>query len=136
MFHTFIFMCYFCNCCSTECQNYYSLNSGKRKITYTSYHGYCDRGMTHGWYRFEGAAGKRMPSSCPPTWRCSTHAPGWLTGGHPNVADGQVNRTVCFHWSSRCCRWSTTIQVRDCGSFYVYYLSGTPNCYLRFCGTD
>ena len=128
--------CYFCYCFSSECQNYTRLNSADRKITYTTYHGSCDRGMTHGWYRFEGAAGKRMASSCPPTLRCGTFVTGWLTGRHPIVSDRQVSRTVCFRHYRRCCQWSTTIQVRNCGSFYVYYLTGTPGCVFRFCGSD
>ena len=78
-----------------------------------------------------------MASSCPPTYRCGTQAPGWLSGGHPSVADGQVSRTVCFHWNRNCCLWSTNIQVRNCGSYHVYYLSGTPaGCNLRYCGSD
>ena len=123
----------------SECQNYGSLNSGDRKITYTSYHGYCDRGIGPGWFRFEGSAGTRMPTSCPPYNRCGTHAPAWLNGGHPTVADGQVSRQVCFHWvNSGCCEWSTNIKVRNCGSYYLYYLSGTPggSCSLRYCGTN
>ena len=116
--------CCFYYCFSSECQNYYSLNSGSgnRKITYTIRQLKCDSGMTHGWYRFEGAAGKQMASSCPPTNRSGTDATGWLRGGHPNVANGQVSKTVCFHWSSNCCRWSTTIHM-SCGSFYVYYMA-------------
>ena len=86
----------------------------------------------------EGSAGTRMPTSCPPTYRCNTDATGWLNGGHPTVADGQVGRQVCFHYSGNCCLWSTNIKVRNCGSYYVYYLSGTPNgfCPLRYCGTN
>ncbi|CAH3188038.1 unnamed protein product [Porites lobata] len=76
-------------------------------------------------------------TSCPPTDRCNTAATGWLNGGHPTVADGQVNRTVCFHYvTSGCCEWSTNIKVRNCGSYYVYYLSGTPTCNLGYCGTN
>jgi len=122
----------------SECQNYGTLNSADRKITYSSYTGYCDHSIGPGWFRFDGAVGKRMASSCPPINRCGTYAPGWLTGGHPSVADGQVTRTVCFHWSGNCCRGSTNIQVRNCGSYHVYYLSGTPNgyCPLRYCGSD
>ena len=123
--------------CISECQNYGSLNSGDRKITYTTRGYYCDNGIGPGWFRFEGSAGTRMPTSCPPTRRCRTDATGWLNGGHPTVADGQVSRTVCFHWEgSGCCQWSTNIKVRNCGSYYVYYLNGTPNCYLRYCGTN
>ena len=122
----------------SECQNYGSLNSGERKITYTNGVSNCDDGIGPGWFRFEGSAGTRMPTSCPPYYRCGTCATGWLNGGHPTVADGQVSRQVCFHWTSGCCEWSTNIKVRNCGSYYVYYLSGTPSghCYLRYCGTD
>ena len=122
----------------SECQNYGSLNSHTRKITYSYSSGsYCDSGIGPGWFRFERSAGTRMPTSCPPINRCGTSATGWLNGGHPTVAEGQVSRTVCFHWNSRCCNWSTNIKVRNCGSYYVYYLSGTPvGCSLRYCGTN
>ena len=122
----------------SECQNYQSLNNADRKVTYGNVNGYCDSGLGPGWFRFEGSAGSRMPTTCPPTHRCNTHATGWLNGGHPSVADGQVTRQVCFHWSGNCCLWSTNIKVRNCGSLYVYYLSSTANgyCSLRYCGSD
>ena len=75
-----------------------------------------------------------MPSSCPPKRRCGTHAPGWLNGSHPSVADGAVQRQVCYHWSSGCCQWQNDIQVRNCGGFYVYKLKPTRFCSLRYCG--
>ena len=120
------------------CQNYSSLNSSNRRITYPYNHHDCDSGIGPGWFRFEGSAGTRMPSSCPPTRRCGTIAPGWMNGSHPTVADGQVNRTVCFHYNGNCCYWSSNIKMRNCSSYYVYYLSGTPNgqCHLRYCGTN
>ena len=78
-----------------------------------------------------------MPTACVPINRCNTRATGWLNGNHPTVADGQVTRQVCFHWSSNCCYWSTNIQVRNCGEYFVYLLNGTPvGCSLRYCGTD
>ncbi|CAH3133210.1 unnamed protein product [Porites lobata] len=123
-----------CNLAS-ECQNYGSLYSYTRKITDSS-GGHCDNGIVPGWFRFEGSAGTRMPTSCPPRYRCGTQSTGWMNGGHPTVADGQVSRTVCFHWAAGCCQWSTNIKVRNCGSYYVYYLSGTPFCDLRYCGTN
>ena len=120
----------------SECQNYGSL-SGTRKITYGHGH-YCDSGIGPRWFRFQGSAGTRMPTSCTSYKRCNTHYTGWLYGGHPSVADGQVTRTVYFRSSSNCYYSSTSIKVRNCGSYYVYYLNGTPgnNCYFRFCGTD
>ena len=118
-----------------ECTGYSSLTSGDRKTTYTNNSYLCDKNL-NGWYRFQGAAGTRMPTSCPPVQRCNTAATGWLNGGHSTVADGKVSRQVCFHYSSNCCYWSTNIEVRNCGSFYVYHLNGTPNCMLRYCGSD
>ena len=118
-----------------ENRNYGSLNTADRMITYNRYVG-CDNGIGPGWFRFEGSAGTRIATSCPPTDRCRTHAPGWLNGGHPTVADGQVSRRVCFHIIRNCCYWSRKIKVRNCGSYYVYYLSGTPGCSLRYCGAN
>ena len=120
---------------AAECTSYSSLNNGDRKTTYIKKTYLCDDKVS-GWYRFEGAAGIRMPTSCPPIDRCNTAATGWLNGGHPTVADGKVTRQVCFHWNSNCCNWSTNIEVRNCGSFYVYRFSGTPTCQLRYCGSD
>ncbi|CAH3182494.1 unnamed protein product [Porites lobata] len=120
----------------SECQNYASLNSYTRKITYSGSTGHCDSGIGPGWFRFSGSAGTRMPTSCPPYNRCGTGATGWLNGGHPTVADGQVSRQVCFHWPSSCCHWSRNIKVRNCGSYYVYHLNGSPVCNGRYCGTN
>ena len=123
--------------CSSECQTYQILNSGTRKITYTTYHGYCDHSISQRWYRFEGAAGTRMPTSCTPDWKCGTHGTSWLTNGHPSVGDGEVTRRVCFSWSGNCCSYSVFfIKVRNCGSYYVYYLISTNGCNFRYCGTD
>ncbi|XP_068719980.1 uncharacterized protein [Montipora capricornis] len=119
---------------ASECRNYSSLSSVDRNINSYSIRK-CDYGIGPGWFRFQGAAGTRMPTSCPPARACSTSAPGWLNGEHPSVADGQVSRTVCFHYFAKCCVLSTTIKVRNCGSFYVYYLDGVPICSLRYCGT-
>jgi len=120
---------------AVECTSYSSLTSGDRKTTYITQSVQCDSNLK-GWYRFQGSAGTRMPTSCPPKDRCNTHATGWLNGGHPTVADGRVTRQVCFSYDSGCCWKTTNIQVRNCGSYYVYYFNGTPNCYYRYCGTD
>ena len=118
----------------SECQNYGSLNSGTRRTSY-SYNYYCDSGLGPGWFRFQGSAGTRMLTSCPSTYSFGASCPGWLSGGHPSVADGQVTRTVYFN-NGYCYGYSRSIKVRNCGSYYVYYLSGTPTCNLRYCGTN
>ena len=76
-----------------------------------------------------------MASSCPPMQRCGTHAPGWLNGSHPLVAEGAVQRQVCFHWSGGCCQWQNNIQVRNCSGYYVYRLKSTGFCSLPYCGS-
>ena len=125
---------------SSACQNYQNLTSAYRNVDSSNDLNLgCDKGIGPGWFRFQGAAGTQMPTSCPPTLRCNTHAPGWLNGEHPTVTSGEVTMEVCFHWLGSCCHFSINIKVKNCGSFYVYYFKSTPNdghCELRYCGTD
>ena len=121
-----------------ECQNYATLTESNRHVNFNDGNGgveICDSGL-NGWHRFTGGAGTRMPTSCPSKFSCGTDAPGWMQGSHPSVNDGAVSRTVCYHWDSSCCKWSNTIQVRNCGDFYVFKLNGTPACHLRYCGAN
>lgn len=88
----------------------------------------------HGWYRFVGDGGVRMPETCVPILRCQTEAPMWLNGTHPTLKEGIVTRTACAHWSGNCCLWKTQVLVKACpGEFYVYQLERTPECNLRYC---
>jgi hypothetical protein len=121
-------------------QPYATLNDPTRNTSYPAAATNCD-GYLGGlqwagpsWYRFAGAAGARMPESAPPTQVCGTYATGWLNGTHPTVAEGVVNRTVCFNWAGNVCSWSTTVQVANCDSYYLYNLPNAPECYLRYCG--
>ena len=126
------------NFCSLECHNYQSLNSADRKITYHQGGHECDRDIGPGWYRFEGAAGTRLATSCTPKHRCKTHVTIWLKDGHPTVTDGKVSREVCFHYAKNCCHWKDNIKVRNCGTYHVYDLKRVPpaRCSARYCGDD
>lgn len=126
-----------CTVSAPECQTYQNLTSPTRNAlwAFTFSNVQCDSSLS-GWYRFIKRAGTKMATACVPKNRCNTHATGWLNGCHPTVADGQVTRQACFHWSSNCCNWSTYIQVRNCGEYFVYLLRGIPvACSLRYCGT-
>ena len=90
-----------------------------------------DRGLVTGWYRFQGAAGDRMPDKCVLKYRCGTAIPGWLNGSHPTVTEGVVTRTVCYSFWRDCCVKSHIIKVKNCSSYYVYEL---PNTGGRYCG--
>ena len=125
-----------------ECHDYQSLTSSYRKNTYATVDAantHCDQSLGPGWFRFQGAAGIKMPTSCVSGNHCGTNAAGWLNGVHPAEAEGQVTRQVCFSWSSDCCRFAIDVLVRNCGSYFVYFISGTPSanpCYLGYCGSD
>ena len=56
-------------------------------------------------------------------------------GGHPTVRDGEVTRTINFHWTGGISQWSTTAQVVNCGLFFVYQLQEAPVCRGTYCGS-
>ena len=136
--------------CSSS--SYTVLNDDWRKIDYynrgdKSYH--CDRDITKGWYRLQGAAGNRLPTSPAPNGTpsssrmyCGTHATAYITGGeHPTPEEGIVSRGVCFEWSSDTCWKSKSLKVAACYGddddvYYVYELSPPGNCQLAYCGLD
>ncbi len=116
------------------CKNYTVLNEADRAQGNAVKNNSCDGGLVTGWYRFQGAAGDRMPDKCVLRYRCGTLAPGWLNGAHPTVAEGVVTRQVCYHWWGYCCHYSNTIKVQNCSGYFVYELQRTPGRYLRYCG--
>jgi len=118
------------------CQGYKVLITADRKDTYEGSVRLCDDGLTKGWYRFEGDAGTKMPTICVKKGKCGTDFPGWLRGNHPTVADGEVDRQVCFTFDGECCDRCENIRVKNCTSYYVYELVKTSSCNQRYCGTD
>ena len=93
-----------------------------------------DKELVTGWYRFQGAAGDRMPDKCVLKYRCGTGHPVWLNGTHPAVTDGVVTRAVCYSGSRSCCWYSNFIKVKNCSSYYVYELQRTTHQNSRYCG--
>ena len=85
-----------------------------------------------GWYRITGQAGYKLADSRIAPSHCGTAAAGWLTGGHPTVAQGEVARTVKFEWTDGKER-KAVIKVMNCGKHYVYHLAQTPQCTLGYC---
>ncbi|PIO27589.1 hypothetical protein AB205_0159020, partial [Aquarana catesbeiana] len=119
---------------SDPCTDHIVLNEPWRsKDHITTGAQYCDSDK-RGWYRFVGSGGTQMPEVCVPTSRCQTDAPLWLNGQHPAIGDGIVDRTVCGHWLSSCCKFSGRIQIKACpGGYYVYGINGVPECSLTYC---
>jgi cysteine-rich repeat protein len=130
---------------SPQCEKPYgSLTSAARLATNSGMPYYCD-GLPieedpvaedwqgPGWYRFDGDAGTQMAVGTVLKNRCGTQKSGWLNGDHPAIADGIVNADVCFSWDNNC-NWSKTIQVVNCGDFYLYNLPNVPSCQGGYCG--
>ena len=118
------------------CTNYQQPNDKTRAASVHSGNTLrCDqKDLATKWYRFTGASGTLMPTSCVPKHYCGTHAPGWLSGAHPTGVGQTVSSKVCFHWGGSCCHWHTYVQIKKCNGFYVYKLGKTPHCWLRYCG--
>ena len=114
------------------CTNYEVLSEADRAQGNTMYLRVEEKLKT-GWYRFQGAAGNRMPDKCVLRWRCGSEHPGWLNGTHPTVAEGVVERRVCFSEQKSCCLQDEIVKVKNCSSYYVYELQWV-HFNLRYCG--
>ena len=91
-----------------------------------------------GWYRVTGAAGTRILEEVSgPIGDCGTAVPGWIKGAHPSTPGAQAVLTVCFEFSSdNPCLMSVNTTVINCGDYYLYDLPQTPDCPLRYCGSQ
>ena len=121
------------------CYHYKNLSEADRnKIHRTLQSGpvLCDKYLSEGWYRFGGAAGTKMPTTRVPAYRCGTDWSGWLNAAHPTVEDGEVRRTVCFSDRFTGCKYTGTISVKNCESYFIYRLKKPLKCNSRYCSTD
>ena len=130
------------------CYQYKTLNSSDRNVNNTErpVQLLCDNPLPSspsGWYRFQGAAGTRLPTDCPPRDRCHTTSPGWVDVARTPLPPVGVTKQifVCFHRpmidnNNGFCDRVKAIDIKNCSSYFVYMLSPTPGCNLRYCGTD
>ena len=91
------------------------------------------------WYRFQSAAGNKMPTTKPAFFSCGTFAPIWMDGTHPTVQDGTVKRKACAnlpYLTPLGCGRSYDINVRNCGTYYIYQLKQPKQCALSYCAGE
>lgn len=88
------------------------------------------------WYRMKKPAGTMIPESVQEWRHCGTASPGWLNGSHPIQKNIKVTSQVCFHGTGGSCEYDTTIDIINCGDYFLYFLPDTPLCFLRYCATD
>ena len=110
---TFFLILYF-TFSADPCYCHQNLSDASRKSSYVTpdFQEVCDDELLEGWYRFAGAAGKKMPTTHVPRQRCGTVHSGWLNGAHPTVEDGKVRRKVCFSDRYAGCKYSKEIFVK------------------------
>ncbi|CAG5119978.1 unnamed protein product, partial [Candidula unifasciata] len=80
----------------------------------------------------------KKATECPGSNTCGTSTPVWMNGSHP-----QVNGECCqrkyditnyeLGADQGCCDYQDDLFVKNCGKFYVYYLSPTYNCPSSYC---
>ena len=113
------------------------LNEETRNTGYSGHSSMtCDDSFSDNiWYRMMPPAGTMIPEEVVPTYKCGSAGTGWMNGTHPTNHGENVWRQICFHWSSKTCRYSTNIEVTNCGEYYVYKLPIVPTCNCRYCAT-
>ena len=62
-----------------------------------------------------------MASRAPNIKRCQTK----MSGEHPNLSDGVVERVVCVKNELGRCHKELNFRVRNCGAYYVYNFPST-----------
>ena len=144
---------------AAQCSEYTVLSDAWRYITlpapsgmwgFNQAYGNCDMNLASGWYRFQvnaSGVGAYLPEFRAPPRSCVADLMPYINGAHPSVNDGQVTRQLCFALSSnsisadQCYTPSgtnVTIQVLNCGSFFVYQLSPLycPSAGNAYCATN
>jgi len=101
----------------------------------------CDQQPRHGWApgNWTSFGDRMIPTTDPGSANCGAMSAGWMQGTVPAISDGLVTRTLCYSWAAGgqhwSCRWSSQIQVVNCGSMYLYRIPPSAGCDLGFCTT-
>lgn len=118
-----------------QCSSYTTNSDATRNVGYSGTTN-CDKTLfssTGTWVRFSSPAGTTMPTTAPASYSCGTSAAGWYNGAYSSTVGSTISGTVCYSLSGNTCRWSNSIQITYCGSFYVFLLVNTTVCDLRYC---
>jgi hypothetical protein len=118
----------------SQCSSYTTIDDASRNVNADGNDG-CDTLFMSGstWTRFIGASGTQLPTTPTSPNQCGTQVTGWYSGAMPTVSETITNGRVCFSFDGDACKWSNTIGVTNCGSFYVYQLTMPPVCSARYC---
>jgi len=121
------------------CHGYHTFNATERNLANADKSHFPDCGTFQGnWYRFQGAAGVRLPTQCPPIK--DEPYPVWLnveSNRLPHTGEGvKEGITVCLPLKgSDCCENHFQISVKNCSSYLVYRLHAIK-CPYRYYGIN
>ncbi|XP_052215273.1 uncharacterized protein LOC127833831 isoform X2 [Dreissena polymorpha] len=93
----------------------------------------CDQYLDQDWYRTDDGV---IRTKAPVDGNCGADAAAWLKDALPAVSDGVANRTICIREESNNCEGEFSIEIKNCGLFFVYYLLSIPNifnCPAAYC---
>ncbi|XP_077863255.1 von Willebrand factor D and EGF domain-containing protein-like [Saccoglossus kowalevskii] len=124
---------------TNPCIDYVEIDEPRRSTAYVAEAGeplICDDDFPYPstvWYRFiSGAGGKLTTQDDLPEGSCGTRTPLYMIGGHPGPNE-TVTREVCGDY----CYYSFSVNVTNCGGFFVYLLEQVDDCYMGYCaGTE
>ena len=116
-----------------EIDDYKDLNQGDRSESYKDATDKCDgedlKDEWHYWYIVSGNAGNALATNnAPAQGSCGTTNRLYLKDNHPSLSDGEVTLRLCIAEGNKACKYESSIQVINCGSFYLYKLFNYGEC--------
>ncbi|XP_061171267.1 oncoprotein-induced transcript 3 protein-like [Saccostrea echinata] len=127
---------FYCNTSPDPCSSSTSLFepfARTRNCPYETKYSPCDRYITPGWYKSDDP----ILDQCPTLNTCGAIYPVWMNDSLPNIGDLVITKKLCKTGFSDCCSKEYDIQIKNCGSFYVYCIPALDACPERICfGTN
>ena len=113
--------------------NYRYLSESDRTVSSSTNDIKCDaddlKGGWESWYRVSGGAGNALAAvTAPAKGYCGTKVQVYLAQSHPIPSEGIVQREVCGHTRAKTCNNPKSIDVVNCGAFYLYKLVKFREC--------
>lgn len=119
------------------------LNASSRLHTVRGNNGLCDKNLPVAWYKLEvNGNPAEIPTVCLKHNVCGTKLPMHIDLGYQGMPQlGNVsNATVCTSYNILgrwdCCVLRQDIQIKNCGTFYVYKLKHTDRCPVAYCAQE
>lgn len=113
--------------------NYRHLSESDRTVSSSTSDIKCDaddlEGGRESWYRVSGGAGNALAAvTAPAKGYCGTKVQVYLAQSHPIPSEGIVQRKVCGRTARHTCNNPQSIDVVNCGAFYLYKLVKLREC--------